>query len=163
MEREPQIRPFLFAIAALLGLFLVLAWTGVLGVGQWLARSPFWSLGSLLVFLPFFKYRRAGRPLLLVCGLWATVVWSNVILAGHQKVPATVVGMEVHFAMTEKDSNWAFIQFQSERGRLSDYFPIQARQLPAGETVTLSIATGLFWPRIEYVRSESWSGSANFF
>lgn len=163
MQQDPSFRPFLLILAALLGSFVVLALTGVLGFGQHLARSPFWSLGSLLVFMPFFKYGRSSLPLLRVCALWAVVVWTNVIVAGHQKIPATAVGMEAHIAVNEKDSNWVWVEFQCERGRISEYFPMGARQLPEGGAVTLSLATGLFWPRIEYVKSESWSGSANFF
>lgn len=155
-------RNALYALATVLAAFLLLALTGTLEWAQHFARSPMWSLLSPLVFIRFLRYGRAGRALLMVCALWAAVVWSNLILASHQKRPATLVGVEAHIAVSNKDSNWAYAVFQCERGQMGEYFPISARQLIGG-SVTLGIATGPFWPRIEYVNSESWSGSANLF
>ncbi|MBN9419819.1 MAG: hypothetical protein J0I12_30460 [Candidatus Eremiobacteraeota bacterium] len=76
------------------------------------------------------------------------------------RVAATILG--AHIAVNNKDRNWAYAQFLSERGREGEYFPIGARQLTAGESVTLGIARGPFWSRIEWVRGPGWTGSANF-
>lgn len=154
---------FIILQALLLAAFLVLAHTGVLGFGQGLAHNPFWSTASLVLCVPYLKLGRASRPLLAVCALWAVAVWSNLIFAGHQKLDATVTNVDVHIAVSNKDHNWACLDFRTERGAMREYFPIQARQLEPGDPVTLVMSVGPFWPRIESVQSQSWSGSASFF
>lgn len=157
-----QNRAFVWWLAGLLAVFLVLAQLGVLGWAQHFSRNPFCATFSMAFCGPLMKGGINPRPLLKVCLVWAALVWSNVIFASHTQLPATVMGVEVHLAVNHKDSNWAYAQFRSERGLEGEYFPIEARRLPAGEAVTLGIARGPFWSRIESVKGASWAGSANF-
>jgi hypothetical protein len=157
-----QNRAFVGWLAGLLAVFVLLAQFGVLGWAQHFSRNLFCASFSVVFCWPLVRSGVNPRPLLVVCLAWAALVWGNLIFSGHDRVAATVMGVEVHLAVNNKDSNWTYAQFRSERGLEGEYFPIEARRLYAGESVTLGIARGPFWSRIESVKGSSWSGSANF-
>lgn len=154
---------FLTPLAWFFGGVLTLAWLGVLSFAQPFARSPFFSVASLMLACVTLRFGAAWPPIFLVAGFWILTVWGNKLLAIRESFPAIVETMDFHLANGSKDTNWSFLVFASSRGRMRQYFPIEGRRLEPGTPVTRKVARGPLWTNVTGLESTKWSGEASIF